>query len=42
LQPGYLRIEKPLFSYDQLMWLVVAVAGLLVVSLAAWRFHRTR
>ena len=42
LQPGYLRIEKPLFSYDQLMWLVVAVAGLLVVSLVAWRFHRAR
>ncbi|EJM97209.1 putative Zn-dependent peptidase [Pseudomonas sp. GM74] len=42
LQPGYLRVEKPLFSYDQLMWLVVGVLGLLVLSLVAWRFVRAR
>jgi len=42
LQPGYLRIEKPLFSYDQLLWVIVGVAGLLLASLVAWRFHRRK
>ncbi|EJM56324.1 putative Zn-dependent peptidase [Pseudomonas sp. GM49] len=42
LQPGYLRIEKPLFSYDQLMWLVVGVLGLLVLSVVGWRLHRRK
>jgi len=42
LQPGYLRIEKPLFSYDQLMWLVVGVAGSSVLMLVGWRLHRRK
>ncbi|MGH8385642.1 MAG: M16 family metallopeptidase [Pseudomonas sp.] len=42
LQPGYLRIEKPLVSYDQLMWAIAAALGLLVVILVAWRIHRRR
>jgi predicted Zn-dependent peptidase len=42
LQPGYVRIEKPLVSYDQLMWAIAGVLGLLVLSLAAWRFHRRK
>ncbi|MGF6202666.1 M16 family metallopeptidase [Pseudomonas laurylsulfatiphila] len=42
LQPGYLRIEKPLFSYDQLMWLVVGGAGLIVLMLVGWRLHRRK
>ncbi|WP_223529726.1 M16 family metallopeptidase [Pseudomonas sp. GL-R-19] len=40
LQPGYLRIEKPLFSYDQLMWLAVGGVGLIVLMLVGWRLHR--
>ena len=39
LQPGYLRIEKPLFSYDQLMWLAVGGTGLIVLMLVGWRLH---
>jgi len=42
LQPGYLRIEKPLFSYDQLMWLVVGGAGLIALMLVGWRLHRRK
>ncbi|MCK1789936.1 M16 family metallopeptidase [Pseudomonas violetae] len=40
LQPGYLRIEKPLISDDQLIWLVASVLGLLVLGLLAWRLRR--
>ncbi|MNG20634.1 hypothetical protein D3C84_1049060 [compost metagenome] len=42
LQPGYVRIEKPLVSYDQLMWAIAGVLGLMLLSLAAWRFHRRK
>jgi hypothetical protein len=35
-----LRIEKPLFSYDQLMWLAVGGVGLIVLMLVGWRLHR--
>ncbi len=42
MQPGYLRIEKPLLSYDQVLWVIGGVLGLLLLSLAAWRFHRNR
>jgi predicted Zn-dependent peptidase len=42
LQPGYLRIEKPLFSYDQLMWAVAGTLGLLILTLVAWRIYRRR
>ncbi|MBN3863247.1 insulinase family protein [Pseudomonas frederiksbergensis] len=42
LQPGYLRIEKPLMSYDQLMWAIAGVLGLIVLMLLGWRLrHRT-
>ncbi|WP_433768275.1 M16 family metallopeptidase [Pseudomonas putida] len=41
LQPGYIRIEKPLLSDDQVLWVIAGVLGLLVLGLAAWRFHRT-
>ena len=40
LQPGYLRIEKPLISDDELIWLIAGVLGLLVLGLLAWRVHR--
>ncbi|MGE8067327.1 M16 family metallopeptidase [Pseudomonas sp. NPDC089569] len=40
LQPGYIRIEKPLLSYDQLMWAIVGLLALLMSGLAAWHFRR--
>jgi predicted Zn-dependent peptidase len=42
LQPGYLRIEKPLMSYDQVMWVIAGVFALMVLGLLAWRIHRRR
>ncbi|MCP1442431.1 putative Zn-dependent peptidase [Pseudomonas sp. GGS8] len=42
LQPGYLRIEKPLMSYDQLMWAIAGVFGLMVLGVLGWRVHRRR
>lgn len=40
LQPGYLRIEKPLISDDELIWLIAGVLALLVLGLLAWRIYR--
>ncbi|TWD47827.1 pitrilysin family protein [Pseudomonas sp. SJZ131] len=40
LQPGYLRIEKPLLSDDQLLWVLGGVLGLIVLGLLALRAHR--
>ena len=40
LQPGYRRIEKPLISDDELIWLVAGMLGLLVLGLLAWRLRR--
>jgi hypothetical protein len=42
MQPGYLRIEKPLISDDQLMWAIAGVFGLLVLGVLALRFHRRK
>ena len=42
LQPGYLRIEKPLISDDQLLWATAGVFGLVLLGLLAWRVHRKR
>jgi predicted Zn-dependent peptidase len=42
LQPGYLRIEKPLMSYDQLMWAIAGGFGLMVLGILGWRVHRRR
>jgi predicted Zn-dependent peptidase len=42
-QPGYVRIEKPLLSYDELYQLIALVTGLLLVAgfgWHAWRTHR--
>ncbi|QXI28677.1 M16 family metallopeptidase [Pseudomonas vanderleydeniana] len=41
-QPGYLRIEKPLLSYDQLMWLGVGLLALLIMIPLGWRAWRRR
>ncbi len=40
LQPGYLRIEKPLMGDDQLLWAIAGVLGLLLLGLLGWRLHR--
>ncbi|MNF98415.1 hypothetical protein D3C84_812720 [compost metagenome] len=40
LQPGYLRIEKPLMSYDQVLWAIAGAFALMVLGLLAWRLHR--
>ncbi|MFS2092574.1 M16 family metallopeptidase [Pseudomonas sp. Pseusp11] len=42
LQPGYLRIEKPLMSYDQLMWAIAGGFGLMVLGALGWRVHRRK
>ncbi|AWY42002.1 insulinase family protein [Pseudomonas putida] len=42
LQPGYIRIEKPLLGDDQVLWLIAGVLGLIVVVLAGWQFYRRR
>ncbi|WP_077044053.1 pitrilysin family protein [Pseudomonas sp. KK4] len=40
LQPGYVRIQKPLLGDDQLLWLIVGVLGLIVLILLGWHLHR--
>jgi hypothetical protein len=35
-----LRIEKPLISDDQLLWVLAAVLGLLVLGVLGWRVYR--
>ncbi|MEX3774773.1 M16 family metallopeptidase [Pseudomonas sp. MYb118] len=43
MQPGYLRIEKPLLSDDQFLMVVAAGLGLIVLVLLGWQWHtRTR
>lgn len=43
MQPGYLRIEKPLLSDDQFLVVVAAGLGLIVLVLLGWQWHtRTR
>ncbi|WP_165673594.1 M16 family metallopeptidase [Metapseudomonas otitidis] len=37
-EPGYLRIEAPLLTYEQLAWLLAALLALL--ALAGWWLHR--
>lgn len=41
-QPGYLRIEKPLLSYDSLTWIAGGLLGLIVIVLLAWRLYRKK
>ncbi|MGE8099177.1 M16 family metallopeptidase [Pseudomonas fluorescens] len=36
-QQGYIRIEKPLLSYDEVLWLLGGVLGLM--ALMGWRIH---
>jgi hypothetical protein len=42
LQPGYIRIEKPLISDDQVLWLVAGGVGVLSLILISWRLRRQR
>ncbi|MNQ26607.1 Peptidase M16 inactive domain protein [compost metagenome] len=39
-QPGYLRVEKPLLSDDQVLWLLGGMLGVLVFGVLGWRRHR--
>ncbi|MCO8166939.1 insulinase family protein [Pseudomonas sp. 21LCFQ02] len=39
-QPGYIRIEKPLFSYDDLYWLVLAAGVLMILLLVGGLRYR--
>ncbi|MFC6335907.1 insulinase family protein [Pseudomonas sp. CCM 7891] len=39
-QPGYWRIEKPLFSYDALTWIGTGVVGLIAIALLGIRHYR--
>jgi predicted Zn-dependent peptidase len=39
-QPGYLRIEKPLISYDSLMWGAGGLLGLMAIVFLGWRVRR--
>ncbi|WP_095083407.1 pitrilysin family protein [Pseudomonas sp. Irchel s3h17] len=39
-QPGYLRIEKPLLSDDQVLWLLGGMLGGLVFGVLGWRRYR--
>lgn len=41
-QPGYLRIEKPLMSYNMLSWLGAGLLGLIALVLPGWRIHRKK
>ncbi|MFW0753610.1 M16 family metallopeptidase [Pseudomonas sp. H11T01] len=41
-QPGYLRIEKPLLSYDALSWLGAGLLGLIALAGLGWRVHRKK
>lgn len=40
--PGYLRVEKPLLSDDELVWGVSGLLGLLLLGLVVWRVRRRR
>ena len=42
LQPGYIRIEKPLISDDQVLWVAAGGVGLVLLMLIGWRLHRKR
>ncbi|SEM64905.1 Predicted Zn-dependent peptidase [Pseudomonas sp. ok272] len=39
-QPGYVRIEKPLLGDDQVLWLLGAVFGVMVLGGLGWRLRR--
>ena len=41
-QPGYVRIEKPFFSYNGLSVVVLGTLALLVIIALGWRLHRQR
>ena len=36
LQPGYIRIEKPLISDDQVLWLAAGGVGLVLLMLIGY------
>ncbi|MNV75740.1 hypothetical protein D3C71_1690540 [compost metagenome] len=38
--PGYLRIEKPLLSDDELVWGLGGLLGLLLLAMVMWQVRR--
>ena len=40
LQPGYLRIEMPLMSDDELVWAIAGLLGVIVLGLVLFRLRR--
>ncbi|ALI01582.1 pitrilysin [Pseudomonas sp. FW306-02-F02-AA] len=41
-QQGYIRIEKPLLSYDEVLWLLGGVLGLMALGVPSWRLYRKK
>ena len=41
-EPGYVRIEKPLFSYNSLSLIILGLLGLLIILAVGWRRWRQR
>ncbi|EXF94407.1 peptidase M16 [Pseudomonas fluorescens HK44] len=41
-QQAYIRIEKPLLSYDEVLWLLGGVLGLMALGVLSWRLHRKK
>ncbi|ROL73820.1 peptidase M16 [Pseudomonas chlororaphis] len=39
-QPGYLRVEQPLLSDEQVLWLAAGLLGLIGLALLGWRLRR--
>ncbi|MBZ9785641.1 insulinase family protein [Pseudomonas sp. REP124] len=40
MQPGYIRIEKPLLGDDQVLWVIAGGLGLLVLTILGWHLYR--
>ena len=41
-EPGYVRIEKPLFSYNSLSLVILGALALLIIIGVGWRAWRHR
>ncbi|WP_347928529.1 insulinase family protein [Pseudomonas helvetica] len=41
-QQGYIRIEQPLLSYDEVLWLLGGVLGLMALGVPSWRLYRKK
>ena len=39
-EPGYVRIEKPLFSYHSMSLAILGGLALLIIAMVSWRIWR--